>query len=89
MGVGAVAVAVLCLLVLAAVWVYGQFIWTFTHWDLTDVRPHAFKPFADFLVFGTFLAGTCAGLWCFSGAAWSEGKKSRPKAAAPERRPAR
>jgi hypothetical protein len=70
MGVGAVAVAALFLAVLAAVWFYGQFIWSFTHWDLAGVRLAPFKRLAYLIVGGTFTAGTCAGLWCFSGAAW-------------------
>lgn len=69
-GFGTVAVTALLLLVLIAVWFYGQFVWTFTQWDLASVNVEPFKPLAYLLIGGTFLGGTCVGLWCFSGAAW-------------------
>jgi hypothetical protein len=86
LGVGTVAVAVLLLAVLAAVWLYGQFIWSFTHWDFSEVRLRPFKPFADFVIFGVFLAGTCAGLWCFSGIAWSKPQNKHSKSTTKQRR---
>lgn len=70
MGIGTLAVGALLFTVLMAVWVYGQFVWTFTHWDLANVRLTPFKSLAYLMIAGTFLAGTCAGLWVFSGAAW-------------------
>jgi hypothetical protein len=74
MGFGVIAVALLFLLVLAAVWFYGQFVWTFTHWDLADFRLAPFKRLIYLVIGGTFAAGTCTGLWCFSGAAWRTSK---------------
>lgn len=76
MGIGVVAVSVLLFLVLMAVWLYGQFVWTFTRWDLADVRLTPYKSLAYLILAGTFAVGTCAGLWCFSGAAWKQGKSS-------------
>lgn len=70
MGFGAIAVGLLFLVVLAAVWVYGQFVWTFTHWDLADFRLAPFKHLIYLVIAGTFATGMCTGLWCFSGAAW-------------------
>ena len=70
MGIGTLAVGALLLTVLMAVWFYGQFVWTFTHRDLADVRLAPFKSLAYLVIAGTFLAGTGAGFWIFSGAAW-------------------
>jgi hypothetical protein len=72
LGFGTVAVGALLFLVLIVVSLYGQLIWSFTHWDLADVQLTPFKPFAYFLLLGTFIGGTCFGLWCFSGAAWKK-----------------
>ena len=70
MGVGTLAVAALLFTVLIAVWLYGQFVWSFTHWDLSDVSLAPFKSLAYLVIAVTFLGGTCAGLWIFSGAVW-------------------
>jgi hypothetical protein len=86
MGIGTVAVAALLFALLMAVWLYGQFVWTFTHWDLAHVRLTPFKPLAQLVLLGTFLGGTCAGLWCFSGAAWKNRKPAAGNAAVGVRR---
>lgn len=70
MGFGSLAVAALLFAVLVAVWFYGQFVWSFTHWDLAELRLTPFKSLAYLVIAGTFLGGTCAGLWIFSGAVW-------------------
>jgi ABC-type sugar transport system permease subunit len=77
MGIGTIAVAALLFLVLMVVCLYGQLVWSFTHWDLADVRLTPFKPLAYFLLAGTFIGGTCVGLWCFSGAAWKKSSSVR------------
>jgi hypothetical protein len=77
MGVGAIAVAALLFAVLMCVWMYGQFVWTFTHWDLADVRLTPFKSLAYLIIASTFVGGTGAGLWCFSGLAWKNRKPTR------------
>ena len=82
MGVGSLAVAALLFIVLVLVWFYGQFVWSFTHWDLASVRLSPFKSLAYLVIAGTFLGGTCAGLWIFSGAIW----KNQRANAAPNRR---
>ncbi len=78
MGIGAIAVAALLFTALMGIWMYGQFVWTFTHWDLADVRLTPYKSLAYIIVAGTFVAGTCAGLWIFSGAAWKNQKSAKP-----------
>jgi putative flippase GtrA len=77
MGIGTLAVVVLAIVALIVVWFYGQFIWTFTQWDLSEVPVRPFRAFAEFLILGVFLAGTCVGLWCFSGIAWSKPQNKR------------
>jgi hypothetical protein len=70
MGFGVIAVIILLFSVLLLVWLYGQFVWSFTQWDMANVRLTPFKSLAYLILAGTFLGGTCVGLWCFSGAAW-------------------
>jgi hypothetical protein len=77
MGIGTLAVVALLFAVLLSVWIYCQFVWTFTHWDLADVSLAPFKSLAYLVIAGTFVSGTCAGLWCFSGAAWKNRKPMR------------
>jgi ABC-type sugar transport system permease subunit len=84
MGFGVLAVMVLLFFVLVLVWLYGQFVWSFTQWDMANVRLTPFKPLANLIVAGTFLGGTCVGLWCFSGAAWR--KPARPSQTAARRK---
>src|SRR6476661_5326829 len=59
MGFGAIAVAILLFAVLVAVWFYGQFIWSFTQWDLANVRLTPFKSLAQLIIVATFVGGTC------------------------------
>ena len=77
MGIGTLAVAALLFTVLMSVWMYGQFVWTLTHWDLADVRLTPVKSLAYLILAGTFVGGTCAGLWMFSGAAWKNQQPTR------------
>lgn len=84
-GIGTLAVAALLFTVLMAVWMYGQFVWTFTHWDLANVRLTPFKSLAYLVVGVTFVVGTGAGLWIFSGAAWKNQKSERPDPASVRR----
>jgi hypothetical protein len=72
MGFGAIAVGILFFAVLVMVFLYGQLIWSFTQWDLSSVRLTPFKSLAYLILIGTFVGGTCVGLWCFSGAAWRQ-----------------
>ena len=50
MGIGTLAVAPCYLPCLMSVWMYGQFVWTFTHWDLADVRLAPFKSLAYLII---------------------------------------
>jgi len=77
MGFGATAVGILLFAVLLIVSLYGQFVWTFTQWDGTNIRLTPFKFPAYLTLAGTFVGGMCVGLWCFSGAAWKKQKSSR------------
>jgi hypothetical protein len=77
MGFGVIAVVILFFLVLLLVWMYAQFVWSFTQWDMANVRLTPFKSLAYLILTGTFVGGTCVGLWCFSGAAWQNRKPVR------------
>lgn len=88
MGVGTLTVAVLLFAVLMAVCLFAQVIWTFTPFDMAGVSLAPFRSFAYFVVAGTFVGGTCAGLWCFSGAVWKNAKPGR-SSSSPIRRTAR
>jgi hypothetical protein len=88
MGIGTLAVAVLLFTVLMAVCLFVQIIWTFTPFDMAGVSLAPFRSFAYFVVGGTFVGGTCAGLWCFSGAVWKNAKPGRSNSS-PIRRTAR
>ena len=79
MGFGTVGVILVLFLLLAAVWMYGQFVWTFTRWDLADVRLKPFQPAAEFILLGAFASGFCVGLWYFSGQAWKKPQNARTR----------
>lgn len=70
MGVGVLALAGLFFLALLAIGLYGQFVWTFTHWDLSSVRSAVVKPWAHFTLWAVFLGGTGVGIWFFGGYGW-------------------
>ena len=70
MGVGALALAGLFFFALLGIGLYGQFIWTFTHWDLSSVRSEVVRPWAQFTLWAVFLGGTGVGIWFFGGYGW-------------------
>jgi hypothetical protein len=57
--------------VLILVGVYAYFIWPFTHWNLESLQlgNESMWKYALGLI---FIAGSAAGYWCFSGAAFRE-----------------
>jgi hypothetical protein len=77
MGVGVVALIVLFILTLAVIGLYGQFVWTFTHWDLSSVKSELVQPWAHFAMIMAFSLGTCFGVWFFGGYAWKNLKNRR------------
>lgn len=70
MGVGVLALMALFLIALLAIGLYGQFVWTFTQWDLSSIRSAAVKPWAHFTLWMVFAGGTAVGIWFFGGYAW-------------------
>jgi hypothetical protein len=72
MGIGTIAVIALFFLVLLAVFLYGQFVWSFTQWDMADVSLEPYKSLAYVVLVGTFVAGSGVGLWLFGGSVWGK-----------------
>src|ERR1019366_2447564 len=68
---GGIAVFVALVAVLVLVGIYSYFIWPFTYWDLANLKLEngSWWEYALGLIFA---AGSAAGFWCFSGAAWRE-----------------
>jgi hypothetical protein len=81
-GVGALALALLFLLVLLGVGVYGLIVWSLTGWDLASIDWKSYESTAKGVLWLVFATGTGVGLWFFSGAAWKLirewGRKRRP-----------
>jgi hypothetical protein len=69
---GGMAVFVTMAAVLVLVGIYTYFVWSFTHWDLADVNLERFIVWGDYALLLIFAAGSAAGFWCFSGAAFRE-----------------
>ncbi len=78
---GAMAV-LLCLgIVMAVVGVYATLVWPLTFWDLADSGLEKYGAWANTVIWSVFIAGSLAGYWCFSGAAFkakSPAKRSTP-----------
>jgi len=68
---GGIAVFAAMTAVLILVGIYSYFIWSFTHWDLANVslENDAWWEYGLGIIFA---AGSAAGFWCFSGAAFRE-----------------
>ena len=77
MGIGTLAVVALFVLVLLAVFLYGQLVWSFTQWDMADVSLDSYRPLAYVVLVGTFVAGSGLGLWLFGGSAWRKQNQAR------------
>ena len=77
MGVGALALVLFFILSLALIGLYGQFVWTFTHWDFASVQSEMVKPWANFAMLSVFGVGVIVGIWFFGGYAWSHLKNRR------------
>jgi hypothetical protein len=86
MGVGALALMVFFIGSLALIGLYGQFVWSFTQWDLASIKSEAVKPWAQFVLLMVFGVGVLIGIWLFGGYAWKNVKARRVNAAARARR---
>jgi hypothetical protein len=86
MGVGALALMVFFVGTLALIGLYGQFVWSFTQWDLSSIKSEAVKPWAQFVLLMVFGIGMLIGIWLFGGYAWKNVKARRVNAAARVRR---
>jgi len=77
MGVGVLALILFFILSLALIGLYGQFVWSFTHWDMASIESEAVKPWAHFAMLVVFGAGMIVGIWFFGGFAWRHLKNRR------------
>jgi hypothetical protein len=86
MGVGTLALIVFFIGTLALIGLYGQFVWSFTQWDLASIQSDAVKPWAQFALVMVFGCGMLVGIWLFGGYAWKNVKARRANAATRRRR---
>lgn len=77
MGAGTLALILFFVLALALIGLYGQFVWTFTHWDLASIQSETVKPWVHFAMIMVFGIGVIVGIWFFGGYAWSHLKNRR------------
>lgn len=68
---GGIAILLTLFAVLILVGIYSYFVWPFTHWDLNGLRiaDGSWWVYALAII---FCAGSFAGFWCFSGAAFQK-----------------
>jgi hypothetical protein len=71
--------------VLVVVGVYAIFVWPLTLWDLAKPGLEKYASWVNAVLWAVFAAGSLAGYWCFSGAAF----KDRPRRSRPASRAAR
>jgi uncharacterized membrane protein len=69
---GMFALLVALTLVLVLVGIYVSIVWPITKWDLASVNPQKYRSWWEGALWLVFAAGSAAGLWCFSGAAFRE-----------------
>jgi hypothetical protein len=69
---GGMAVFVALSAVLVLVGIYTYLVWPLTKWDLADVNAGRLASWGEFALIVIFAAGSAAGFWCFSGAAFRE-----------------
>jgi len=77
LSLGTFAVLVVMAGVLVLVGAYVYLVWPLTGWDLVEVSVEKLDLWSEFALGLVFMAGSAAGFWCFSGAAF------RPKKRAP------
>ena len=70
---------------LAVVGTYVIVVWPLTFWDLANLGLEKYGSWMGTILWSVFAGGSLAGFWCFSGAAFRHGKKTR---AAPKKKAA-
>jgi|SRR5579859_3849890 len=74
---GVLAVGLGLATVLAVFMLYAVLIWPLTFWDLTNLGLEQYASWTDTVLWSIFAAGTLAGYWYFSGAAFKNNPKTR------------
>jgi hypothetical protein len=69
---GGMAVFVAMAAILVLVGLYTYLVWPLTKWDLADVNLAKLISLGEYVLVVIFVAGTAAGFWCFSGAAFRQ-----------------
>jgi hypothetical protein len=77
---GVIAVFAALVVVLLLVGIYSYFIWSFTHWDLANLKLDD-GPWWEYALGLIFVTGSAVGFWCFSGAAFREKAAQRRRGA--------
>ncbi len=87
MGVGAVTLMLVFAAVLVVVGLYVQIVWPLTDWDMVGVSLEPYRSTIITALFFIFIAGSAAGFWCISGAAWKTQRPTPPaRSVGPKRR---
>jgi hypothetical protein len=72
---GAMSLLVAMMAIMLVVGVYVIIVWPLTSWDLSHSGLEKYASWGNTALWSAFAAGSLAGLWCFSGAAFKEEKK--------------
>ena len=74
---GVMAIFVGFVAVLSVVGVYVILVWPLTFWDLANLGLEKIGPWINTILWSTFVGGSLAGYWCFSGRAFKSKARSR------------
>ena len=86
LGAGALAIMLVFAAVLVVVGVYVQVVWPLTDWDMVGVSLEPYWTTIITVLVFVFIAGSAAGFWFVSGAAWqTQGRIPPARGVAPKR----
>jgi hypothetical protein len=75
---GGMAVLLVLVLTLVMVGFYVGIVWPLTQWDLAHINQQKYLWWCEWTLWLIFAAGSGAGFWYFSGAAFQEKPARRP-----------
>jgi hypothetical protein len=82
---GVMTTAIGLAVVMAVVGAYATLVWPLTFWDLACLGLEKYSSLANTAIWSIFAGGSLAGFWCFSGAAFKNKPKPKPKVNGPNR----